>query len=75
MAETWPQVDFAVNFQDYLFGPRRQVELYLRSIGGDKLESAEGENAFKKIRVVQTPGILDDDLENSSDDEYFIDED
>ena len=54
---------------------RRQVELYLRSIGGDKLESAEGENAFKKIRVVQTPGILDDDLENSSDDEYFIDED
>ena len=48
----------------------------MRRIGeADKLESLEGENAFKKIRVVQTVGILDEEFESSSDDEYYMDED
>ena len=53
---------------------KRQLQLYLSSLGEDKLGPVDGEEAFKKIIVVETIGILADD-EFSSDDEYFLDDD
>ena len=53
---------------------KRQLQLYLSSLGEDKLGPVDGEEAFKRIIVVETVGILADD-EFSSDDEYFLDDD
>ena len=53
---------------------KRQLQLYLSSLGEDKLGPVDGEEAFKKIIVVETIGILADD-EFSSDEEYFLDDD
>ena len=49
---------------------RRQVGLY----GGDNLEPVAGDKAFEKIKVVTNVG-LPDDQEDSSGNEYYMDED
>lgn len=54
---------------------RKQVQMYLNSIGGDMMGPVDGEKAFEKIRVVRTVGILVEDIDPSSEDEYFLDDD
>ena len=54
---------------------REQVELYLLGKAGNKLETDNVENAFEKIKVVTRIGILSEDVEISSDEEYFMDDD
>ena len=39
------------------------------------LGPVDGEKAFEKIRVVRTVGILVEDIDPSSEDEYFLDDD
>ena len=54
---------------------REQVELYLLGKADKKLETDNVENAFEKIKVVTRIGILSEDVEISSDEEYFMDDD